>query len=71
MATAREIVDYAEADNPNEMRNALYAALHDKVMSHIENHKVQVAKQLMNPSGPSGATAEDEVIYAAEPAAAE
>jgi hypothetical protein len=68
MATAREIVDYAEMDNPNEMRNALYSALHDKVMSHIENHKVQVAKQLMNPTG---ATAEDEVIYAAEPAATE
>ena len=68
MATAREIIDYAEQDNPNEMRNALYSALHDRVMSHIENHKVQVAKQLMNPTG---ATAEDEVIYAAQPAPAE
>lgn len=71
MATAREIVDYAEEDNAKDMRDALYAALHDRVMSHIETHKVEVAKQLMNPSGPSGATAEDEVIYAAEPAAAE
>ena len=64
MATAREIVDYAETDNANEMRNSLYSALHDRVMSHIEAHKVQVAKQLMNPQD---ATAEDEVIYAAEP----
>ena len=68
MATAREIIDYAEEDNPNEMRNALYAALHDRVMSHIENHKVNVAKQIMNPDV---ATAEDEVVYAAEPTAAE
>ena len=64
MATAREIVDYAETDNAIEMRNALYSALHDRVMSHIETHKVEVAKQLMNPKE---ATAEDEVIYAAEP----
>lgn len=68
MATAREIVDYAEADNAVEMRNSLYSALHDRVMSHIEAHKVQVAKQLMNPPE---ATAEDEVIYAAEPVANE
>jgi hypothetical protein len=62
MPTAREIVDYAEQDNAIEMRNALYGALHDKIMDHINNHKVEVAKQLMNPPA---ATAEDEVIYAA------
>jgi hypothetical protein len=32
-------------------------------MAHIETHKVEVAKQLMNPNG---ATAEDEVVYAAD-----
>jgi hypothetical protein len=68
MATAREIIDYAETDNANEMRNALYSALHDRVMSHIETHKVEVAKQLMNPDG---ATAEDEVVHAAEPVVAD
>jgi len=64
METSRQIVDYAETDNAIEMRNALYSALHDRVRAHIETHKVEVAKQLMNPSD---ATAEDEVIYAAEP----
>lgn len=64
MDKARAIVDYAEDDNAKEMRDTLYSALQDRVMAHIENHKIQVAKQLMNPDG---ATAEDEVIYAAEP----
>jgi hypothetical protein len=64
METSRQIVDYAETDNAIEMRNALYSALHDRVRAHIETHKVEVAKQLMNPEG---ATAEDEVLYAAEP----
>jgi hypothetical protein len=68
MATSREIIDYAEDDNASEMRNALYSALHDRVMSHIETHKVEIAKQLMSPNQ---ATAEDEVIYAAEPIANE
>jgi len=68
MDKAREIIDYAEDDNAIEMRNALYSALHDRVMSHIETHKVEIAKQLMNPDS---ATAEDEVVYAAEPAATE
>jgi hypothetical protein len=68
MDTAKQIVDYAEADNAVEMRNALYSALHDRVMNHIQNHKVEVAKQLMNPEG---ATAQDEVLYAAEPTEAD
>lgn len=59
MPTAREIVDYAETDNAIEMRNALYSALHDRVMSHIDAHKIEVAKQLMNPPE---AAAEDEVV---------
>jgi hypothetical protein len=67
METSRQIVDYAETDNAIEMRNALYSALHDRVRAHIETHKVEVAKQLMNPEDTEGATAEDEVLYAAEP----
>jgi hypothetical protein len=50
------------------MRNALYSALHDRVKAHIETHKVEVAKQLMNPDD---ATAEDEVAHADEPATTE
>jgi len=64
MDKAREIVDYADTDNAIEMRNALYSALHDRVKAHIETHKVEVAKQLMNPES---AAAEDEVLYASEP----
>jgi hypothetical protein len=63
MEKSREIVDYAETDNAIEMRNALYSALHDRVMSHIETHKLEVAKQLMNPQE---ASVEDEAIHAAE-----
>jgi hypothetical protein len=68
MENSREIIDYAETDNANEMRNALYSALHDRVMSHIETHKVEIAKQLMNSND---ATSENEVVYADEPATTE
>jgi hypothetical protein len=53
----RAIVDYAEDGNAAEMRNALYSAIQDKVMAHIENHKEQLAKTLF--SQPQGASAED------------
>jgi hypothetical protein len=59
MATAREIVDYAEQDNAKEMRDALYSALQDKVMAHIEAHKQLVAQNIMNPPE---ASAEDEAV---------
>jgi hypothetical protein len=44
----RAIVDYAEDGNANEMRDALYSAIQDRVMSHIEKHKEQLAKNLFN-----------------------
>jgi hypothetical protein len=59
MATAREIVDYAEEDSAKEMRDALYSALQDRVMAHIEAHKQVVAQNLMNPPE---ASVEDEAI---------
>ena len=61
MATAREIVDYAEQDNAKEMRDALYSALQDKVMAHIEAHKQVVAQNIMNPPEASD---EDEAVQA-------
>jgi hypothetical protein len=61
MATAREIVDYAEQDNAKEMRDALYSALQDRVMAHIEAHKQVVAQNIMNPPE---AAVEDEAIQA-------
>ena len=48
METTRSIVDYAETDDASGLRDALYDAIKDRVMSHIENHKVEVAKSLMN-----------------------
>lgn len=48
MELARGIIDYAENDNAKEMRDAFYAALQDKVMAHIETHKVEVARNLFN-----------------------
>jgi hypothetical protein len=53
----RAIIDYAEDGKANEMRDALYSAIQDKVMAHIENHKEQLAKNLF--SQPQGASAED------------
>lgn len=61
MATAREILDYAEKDNAKEMRDALYSALQDRVMAHIEAHKQVVAQNIMNPPE---AAVEDEAIQA-------
>jgi hypothetical protein len=45
----RAIVDYAYEDNGKEMRDALYSAIHDKVMAHIETHKQQIAQNLIVP----------------------
>jgi len=55
----RAIVDYAEDGNAKEMRDALYSAIQDRVMDHIEAHKMQIAKNLIQPEL---ATAEDEAI---------
>jgi hypothetical protein len=45
--TTRTIVDYAEQDNAKEMRDALYSAIQDRVMAHIEAHKQVVAQNMM------------------------
>ena len=56
----RAIVDYAEDGNATEMRNALYSAIQDKVMAHIDNHKQQLAKTLFNQ--PQNAEVEDTAV---------
>jgi hypothetical protein len=56
----RAIVDYAEDGNATEMRDALYSAIQDKVMAHIENHKQQLAKNLFNQ--PQSAEVEDTAV---------
>ena len=59
MDKARAIVDYAENDDAKEMRDALYSALQDRVMAHIEAHKQVVAQNIMNPPE---AAVEDEAV---------
>lgn len=60
MDKARAIIDYAYDDNGKEMRDALYSAIQDKVMAHIEAHKQQIAKNLIVPqSQESGAEVEN------------
>lgn len=43
MSNTRAIIDYAMDDNGKELRSALYAEIHDKVMSHIEAKKIELA----------------------------
>lgn len=63
----RAIIDYAEQDDAKEMRDAFYAELQNKVMAHIENKKIEVAKTMFNqPAGDEMTTAEDEAILPAQ-----
>lgn len=45
----RPIIDYAQDDNGVEFRNALYASIHDRVASHIEAKKQEIAQNLISP----------------------
>jgi hypothetical protein len=56
----RAIIDYAEDGKASEMRDALYSAIQDKVMAHIDAHKEQLAKTLF--SQPQGAEVEDTAV---------
>ena len=55
----RTIVDYADNDQAKEMRDAFYSALQDKVMAHLENEKLRVAKSMFNELPDPTATAVD------------
>jgi len=58
----RTIVDYAEQDQAKEMRDAFYSALQDRVMAHIENKKIEVAKNMFNQPRDPMTTAIDEPV---------
>lgn len=45
--TTRAIIDYAYDENGAEMRNALYTAIQDKVMAHIDAKKQEIAQNLV------------------------
>lgn len=66
----RTIVDYAEDGNAVEVRNALYNAIQDKIMGHIESEKQRVAQSMFNKpeesSEPSQSTETETVIGAQE-----
>lgn len=44
--TTRQIIDYAAQDNAKEMRDALYADIHDRVMNHLDAAKQAVAQNM-------------------------
>jgi hypothetical protein len=46
MADTRQIIDYAAEDNAKEMRDALYADIHDRVMNHLGAAKQAVAQNI-------------------------
>jgi hypothetical protein len=63
----KTIVDYAEDGNAVEVRNALYNAIQDKVMDHIEAEKQRVAQSMFNKlEEPQQATETETVIGAQE-----
>ena len=47
--TTRNIIDFAADDNAAEMRNALYADIHDRVTNHLNSYKQEIAKTLIAP----------------------
>jgi len=46
MADTRQIIDYSAEDNAKEMRDALYADIHDRVMNHLGAAKQAVAQNI-------------------------
>lgn len=46
---ARQIIDYASQDNAKDLRDTLYAGIHDRVMQHIDAKKVEVARSILQP----------------------
>lgn len=45
----RAIVDFADEGDAKSMRDALYSAIEDRVMAHIDAHKQSIAKTLIAP----------------------
>jgi len=53
----RNIVDLADEGDAKNMRDALYAAIQDRVMAHIDSHKQSIAKTLIAPEESEDSTA--------------
>ena len=48
MSNTRAIIDYAMDDNGKELRSALYADIHDRVLAHIEQKKIELSGGIMH-----------------------
>lgn len=62
MENTRAIVDYAYDDNAKEMRDALYNDIQNRVMAHLDAHKQEIAKTILNPVEDPLATAQDVAV---------
>lgn len=56
----RQIIDYADDGNAVEFRNALYAAIHDKVTAHVDAAKQAVAQHMFAKEEETEETVESE-----------
>ena len=52
MEKERAIVDFSFDGNANGVRDALYSAIQDRVMAHIETKKMEIAQNLIQPEQP-------------------
>lgn len=62
MDKAKAIVDYAFKDEGTQAREALYQAINDKVMAHIDAQKQQIAQNLLQPQQDNLETSQDSAI---------
>ena len=49
---SKQIIDFAQEDNATEFRNALHAAIQDRVAQHIETMKQGMAQSIFNKEDP-------------------
>lgn len=45
--STKNIIDYAMDDDGVKFREALYASIHDKVTTHIEQKKQEIAQKIV------------------------
>jgi hypothetical protein len=62
MDTTRQIIDYAQNEEGASVKDALYSAIHDKVMAHIEAKKQEMAQNFFNQAHDPLATVQDVAV---------
>jgi len=62
----KAIVDYAEDGNAVEVRNALYNAIQDRIMDHLDAEKQRIAKSMFNTQQEPQQSTETEVVIGAQ-----